>query len=547
MALSGTSTVEIFELLSELYDMGAATAPEYKTEEVKESPVKDMYVNMLGISSPSMFLTNENIKRDLIPLIKTALARRLFFINPTVKDNYENLIVPETPAESRELQANNRLRHKMLSEQVGEKALKSVKSTIKANTVMFDDDASSLYSDYKAYTEYKAKVIATLMPGSVIAIEMEGRAFKLGRVAALWSLMEDSRIITKPILEATIYFAEHSAEHLARFDRLITMKAHDLLANDYLEGSIGNVLPIDQAIIKGYISTANAGAIKSFLEPLNSTLRGKATVSYSTTDNAFKFISTVRNVTVGDYSYTISPVLKESDRDDKPNRVKEDKQLSLIGNILNNDAIFQPFGVKDSTKWVVLKIAGASMSAQVLDKYLEQYNRLISYDSNGLINVVLPLSEFITKNEYSYVVNGIATDLMVRVKSSVDEVYQSYKDSEVLGKFDTSLEYYDVSAIRARYASKEPQTKLRLPQDLTKAQKAKSALKALEDVEQSVDQIDNSDNVLLTFAQAVRYMKVEHVSDIDISDAIDSVNSLLSSRISEEDKEKFLIEPFKEL
>jgi len=549
MALSGTPTLEIFELIAEMYDMGCAVAPDYKSEEVRESPVKDMYVNMLGISSPSMFLTSNSIKQNLVPLIKTALARRLFFINPKTKDNYENLIVASSTAENRELQARNRLRHRELSEQVSKFVLKSVKNTYKTKTLMFDEEASVLYSDYKAYTEYKAKIIATLIPGSVIAIEMEGRAFKLGRVAALWALAEDQRVITKAILESTIYFAEHSAEHLARFDKLITMKPHDLLASDYLEGIISDTLPVNQAIIKGYIPTANTGTIKAFLEPLNSTLKGQATVTYSTTENCFKFISTIKNVTVGDYSYTISPVLEESDRELTPNRVKDNVQLRTVGHILNNNAIFQPFGSSDLTKWVVLKIENSNLSAKVLNKYLSPYNRLISIaEDEQIINIVLPLDEFIAKKEYTYVVNSIATELMVKAYSSPTEVYQAYKDTVVLGKFDNSLEFYDVSDIRARYASKEPMPRLQvMEQGLTKTQRAKSSNKALELVEQSVDQIDDADNVLLTFAQVVRYMRVNHVSDIQLLDSVDSINSLLTNPISQVDKQQYLINPFKEV
>ena len=136
---------------------------------------------------------------------------------------------------------------------------------------------------------------------------------------------------------------------------------------------------------------------------------------------------------------------------------------------------------------------------------------------------------------------------MLKVKSSLDEVYHSYKDLELLGKFDSSLKYYNISQIRANYASKTPQPKLRYPKDLTKAQKIKSSLKALESVEQSVDHIDGSENILLTFAQVVRYMKVEHVTGDDLEDAIDSINSLLTNRVSESDKKKYLLEPFKEL
>lgn len=553
-AMTFKSNEEILKLMDTLfkqYDTGDVKKPSFKGVDSREAPIKEHYTNVLGISSPNMFLTDTVVKDKFYPLLKQGLGRRSYYISPTKKELRENRISGKTLAEKREVLALNRNKLINLLREVDETMFNNLKTVVSSPKVlMFDDEASQLYQTYFSLTKEKADLLELVLPNSLISLDMGGRAFKMGRIAGVWALAQGKTVIDKSTLEAAIYFADYAANHLIDFEQMLTMKNYEILVNDYLKGYITNSLSLDQAIIKGYITEkqTSAGAIKSFLEPINSKLRGKATVSYSTADNSFKFISTIKNVSVGDYSYTISPVLQESDRKLTPNRVKDNVQLSTVGFILDNDAIFNPFGSKDLTKWVVLRIEKSTLSAKTIDKFLSDYNRLISVTENEeIINIVLPLNEFITKKEYTYVVSSIATELMVKVLASPDETYQAYKNTTILGQFSTDLSFYDVSDIRAKYASKEPMPRLSTPKELTKAQKEKAATKAVELVEQAVEQIDNADNVLLTFAQVVRYMKTEYVSDIQILDSVDSINSLLTNPISQKDKEQYLIESFKEI
>lgn len=558
MAMQGSGTVtEVFELFSEMFDNGSAASPEFKTEENKEKPITDKFINMLGISSPTMFYTDEAVKNKLIPLISTALARRMFFVSPEVKEDYENLVIPDSTEGVRELLANNRLKHRQLIESTNEELLRAVETVKDSKTLVFEDSAAQLYEDYKAYTQYKATVISTILPNSILALEMQGRAFKLGRVAGLWALAQNTCRIDVPTLQAAIYFAEHSAEHLSRFAKQISMKPYDLLANDYISGVVNGILPVDKAITLGYITSATQSTIKAFLEPLNSSLKGIAVVNYSDKDNAFKFIATEKNESVGDYSYSANKVSTPSDRENVTSYtyVKDNAKLSTIINLITTDSTYNPFGTKDSTKFVVLDIKSSNISIEILHKYLKYTNHLISLkddtEDNFTYTLFLPLSETITKHEYMYVCNSIATNLMLRpVKGSTDPstVYQGYKGTKTINNINNELSLYDISDIRAKMASKKPYTTLRDKDiNLTTTQKRKRAEKAMDEYESMIIALENADNMLLEFAHIARYLKTEFVEEQDLIDRIDNLNSSLPNPIDEVKKQKYLIEPFKDL
>ena len=557
LAMQGSGTVtEIFELFSEMFDTGNAAAPEFKTEDAKEKPITDKFINMLGISSPTIFYTDDTIKNRLIPLISTALARRMFFISPEVKEDYENLIIPDTTDGVRELMAQNRLRHKQLTEKVNDQLLDAVTAMIDDKILMFDSEASQLYEDYKSYTGYKSTIIGTILPNSVLALEMQGRAFKLARVAGLWSLAQNKRIIDKSTLQAAIYFAEHSAEHLSRFEKQISMKAYDLLANDYIDGNIGTTLPIDKAITSGYIVSATQSSIKAFLEPLNSALRGIATVSYLDSDNAFKFNSTVKNESTGDYCYSANKVVHENDRKDVKSytHVKDSAKLTTVAKLFGNNSTFNPFGTKETTKFIVLDIQASNISLEIIHKYLKYENHVIStkndIEDHRSYTLFLPLNEEITRQEYMYVSNSIATKLMLKpIQGSTDShtVYHGYKDAVLINNINSDLKLFNISNIKANFASKKPYPVLKGKEELTKSQQVRKAEKAMDEYENMLISLENTDNMLLSFAHIVRYMKVEFVRDQDLLDRVDNINSSLPTPIDEVKKYKYLIEPFKDL
>ena len=73
---------------------------------------------------------------------------------------------------------------------------------------MFDEDAAVIYDDYKSYTQELSKFLLLKDGDSVEGIEMSGRAFKMARIAATWTIASNSRIINADTLKAAIYFLQ---------------------------------------------------------------------------------------------------------------------------------------------------------------------------------------------------------------------------------------------------------------------------------------------------------------------------------------------------
>ena len=105
---SNSMIVEVLELFSTLYDMGKSVAPEFKTQESKEEPVDGMYMNLLGISSPTPFYQEGNVKKLLVPMMTTSLARRTTIVFSNNKEEFENVYIPKNPSEKRAIMAENR-------------------------------------------------------------------------------------------------------------------------------------------------------------------------------------------------------------------------------------------------------------------------------------------------------------------------------------------------------------------------------------------------------------------------------------------------------
>ncbi len=549
--------IPFMDTLLKQYDMGDVKKPSFKGVDAKELPIKEHYTNMLGISSPHMFLTDETIKVKFYPLLKQGLGRRSLYISPSKKELRENRISTRSVKEKTQVMAVNQLKLKELILTTDEALLERVDFVYRSQkSLMFDDEAGELYKNYFNITKEKADLMDLVLPGSLIGLEIGGRAFKMARIAAIWSMSEGRMIINKETLEAAMYFVDYAANHLIRFEQMITMKNYEILVNDYLEGVIGEVLPLDQAIMKGYIEVkqTSLGAIKTFLEPINSKLKGVAIMSYSDIDKSFKFVKTIKNISTGDYSYTVSPIHSSKERETiTPISQKEGKTLSTLQILTTVDSTYSPFGTNGLTKFIIIDVKDSNIKMKIIHKYLESYRHIISTQSDkedsSTFTILLPINEVITKKEYMYVTNSVATELMLKVRGSQANSqanYQSYKESTKLGELKEELLCYDISDIKADYASNKPQGMLsRQQKDLTKPQQKKLATQALSACEELIDTIKVSQNVLLTFADISRDLKLNFVDEDSWIDMLQMVNSLLYEPFEETIIQKYLIEPFK--
>ena len=188
--------------------MGQSVAPEFKTEDAKEESVEGMFPNLLGISSPAPFYTEGNVRKLLVPMLTTSLARRITVVFSNAQEEFENEYIPESPAEKRQIQAEQRVILKEYTESINKQLLESAKALHYDSSIMFDEDAAVIYDDYKSYTQELSKFLLLKDGDSVEGIEMSGRAFKMARIAATWAIASNSRIIDADTLKAAIYFCD---------------------------------------------------------------------------------------------------------------------------------------------------------------------------------------------------------------------------------------------------------------------------------------------------------------------------------------------------
>ncbi len=547
---SNSSIVEVLELFSTLFDMGESVSPEFKTQESKEESVNGMFPNLLGISSPAPFYTEGNVRRLLVPMLTTSLARRVSVVFSNANEEFENEYIPQSPSERREIQAQNRVILKELTDSLNEHFVKCIKQTIADPNIMFDDEAQAIYDDYKSYTQDLSKYLLLKDGDSVEGIEMSGRAFKMGRIAATWTLAQNKRIIDVETLKAAIYFCDYTAQHLTRFANTLELKDYEIFINDWEQGFIDNTLPVDQAITKGYISTKhlNKVSLENFLKPVNSRLEGVATVSYNDKTNAFVFVPVIKVIS-GDYSYRAMP----GHITQRPlTNVAANKPMDALGKLLVVDSTINPF-VDDSANFVMLNVEHSFLSMDMISKYLSRTHHYIATSKDPsnkhAFTLIIPVNSIIKSSEYKYIALSIANQLMLKVAPEHcehDMLYYGYIGATMLQATDNP-QLFDISGIIGNLASGADVPLLSVKPD-KKPNPAVTAKYFQDDILQHkqllIDMLDASSNPLLLFASIVYDLKVHYVSDDKILEFVDSVNSSLIKSVDEQTKQVYLIEPF---
>lgn len=547
---SNSSIVEVLELFSTLYDMGESVAPEFKTQESKEESVTGMFPNLLGISSPAPFYAEGNVRKLLVPMLTTSLARRVSVVFSNASEEFENEYIPKSPTERRELQAAARVVLIELTEKLNNHFTKCIKHTVADPVVMFDEEAQVIYDDYKSYTQDLSKYLLLKNGDSVEGIEMSGRAFKMGRIAATWTLAQNKRIIDTYTIKAAIYFCDYTAQHLIRFANTLELKDYEIFINDWEQGFIDNVLPVDQAITKGYISTKhlNKISLENFLKPVNSKLEGRATVSYNEKTNAFVFVPIVKVVN-GDYSYRAVPGhIKEK----SITNVANNRPMEALGKLLAVDSTLSPF-IEDTTNFVVLHVEHSFLSMDMISKYLSATHHFIATNTDPTnhhaFTLIVPVNSVIKQAEYKYVALSIANQLMLKIAPEhceYDVLYYGHQGAFMLQATEAAT-LFDISGIIGNLASGADVPLLAAKPD--KRPNANLISKYLQDdivqhKQLLINMLDASSNPLLLFASIIYDIRVHWVADEQILSFLDSVNSSLVKSIDEQTKQVYLIEPF---
>jgi len=530
---SSPYVLEIIELLSGLYDMGEMSMNEYKTAESKEKAIKSQYMNFMGISAPAPFYIKDSVvTKQLVPMIKTALARRSVIIFSKANEEFENEIIPTTLKEKRELQAKNRVEAKEISEKLSKHLLKAVKRAKDNNVIAMDDEASQIYEDYKGYTELLGKKELLNDPESVNGTQLLGIAFKMLRIAAVWSFAQNRALIDKETILAAIHYVNHAAEHLTRFMSTLELKDYELFATDWLQGFFpDNQISIDRAITRGYITTKQTSkqAINAFLKPVNARLRGEATVTYDEVNNLFVFTPLKKNTeTEGGYKYNYKIARNAEDG----LKVVKDKQVTVFNKLLSGDCRFNVFA-EDTTNVIAITANEAIIEAKLLHKLLDKQH-FIGQTAEGKQLILLPINNAVNKQEYKYICMSIAQQLLMRVlpeEHEAEHVINIKESTEVLSKTDGDL--FDVSGILAAYATNADIPKLATLVDKKPAKYLEKEI--LDNKDLIVDIYNASDMSKLFMAGLIYDMKMHKVEDSKIIEVVTDINNLVEHSIPQEE------------
>jgi hypothetical protein len=549
--------MEVLELVSVLFDMGRSVAPKFKDKGAQEESVDGMFINFLGISSPTLFYEDGPVKRTFVPMLTTALARRLFTVFSDSNEEFENEYIPKTPMEKRSLKHQARLTISQLSAEINETVLKSVKNLDIGSDIslMFSEEAMDIYDDYKGYTEELSKKILMSDPNSVIGIEMSGRAFKMGRVAGLWSLAQGKKIIDKDTLIAAIYFADYTARHLERFSNTLDMESYEIFVEDWKQGYFkDDRITLAQAITKGYITTSKVSksSLETFLKPVNSLLHSIAVVEYNEESHEFIFTPLVihksNEVT---FEYKISK--RHTTRSEELDINARNKPINIFDKILRTNCSYTPF-IEDTTKFIVLKVDSPLVPELTMSKYLDNvYHHIVKRPDESGYTILLPINIAISNEEYKYVCITVARMLLIHIKPEYcewDYVHMSYDNSKLLYESidrSSELELFDISGVKGAYASNTPLEKLpnRSISKSTKGQIEKYIKEEVSDVEADIIEIINtSSNSMLTMAQLTYDMLINGVEIDRAREILLRLNISLKVSIPEEDIEEFILSKF---
>lgn len=467
----GKSTAEVLQVLAELFDNGNYTVGAFKTEELRETNVEDTFPNFLGHSSPALLFKDQKVRETLEGLLLTALARRCWFSFPDEIETIENDIVPEiSPDAIRVSREQATTRRELLSRksveletQMGE-VVRRLLAGAETHTIRFTEPAAELYSDYFEYCFRRSKL---LEDSSLQQVEIGSRAFRVGRLAAVWSLCELEFEITKPNLEAAIYYAEYNSKYLDRFVQLTSSKPFVLLAELFTSGKVDHIT-LDNAISSGYIARVS-NDFRELIDPLNSYIRDTGVCKYNTDTKTFEYTAFKVAEELGEgftLSYTKVHGMTKDDRAahlDSFKSVRDNVSLATVAKLMAQDAIYNVFKYKEAfsekeqavvpnnraqenviseSKLVCIDVDKSEVPLHTIHEYLEEYQHIVCTTSDPenkyKFRIVLPVNVAISATDpalYRYICKRLSADLLITPDVSgftFSQPMYSYFNSEVL-------------------------------------------------------------------------------------------------------------------
>ena len=492
--LKKENTSEITQLMGEIFDEGTYRPPKHKTVDLREKTVTSMFPSMLAHTSPDVIFDNKAIIKALDNILYTLLFRRAYLSIPTTEEGYENDPIAESTEEDADWTNKRHIIVQKNTIMLNEIMIKVVTHLMKnpANRIIeFTPEASRLYTAYYNYTKVLVKV--TVNPAK--RIEIGTRAFKMGRVAALWSLMSGKPHITLDCLKSAIYYTEYNSKYIHDYLVLANSTPHIRLAEEFKSGRL-TTLPLDKALERGFVKRVTKD-FNELLQPLNSALKDNGVVKYDPEGMEFIYAKFyVSDIATGfNLSYSLDGVPKpKADRGtmlDEFQKEKTNTSMNALVDIVSMDSIYNVFLFKDkkrtkstvigNTKLLALDIDKSEITIDEMHELLEcQHIIATTSDSENLykfrlllpVNVEVPCDNGV----YAYICKMVGIDLLLQIDPSSFspvQVMYGYEGSKVL--MNDTEDIYNVSEFMKDFTLNGNATKAPTvyPKSATEAQRKK--------------------------------------------------------------------------
>jgi len=551
MAIESSPFVpEVLELLAQLYDMARADQSSFKSEDAKEKAINGISPNLLAVTNANSFFQDGPTRTVLVSKLKGAYLRRAFIIFSDTTEEFQNISIAKSVAEKKTKQAHDRKLTYNLSEEINEQLLKAVQSTATDNIVSFDEQAESLYDAYSGYNETYSMLLSLDDPDNTKATEVAGKAFKMGRIAALFALAQNKRVVDYNTLKAAIIFADNCSTHSERLMEVLSLKKYQLMIRHYRDGVFGNKLSLTDSINRGYITTkeVNKNSIANLLNLLNSDMEGECVVSYDETSRQFIFTKLVKN-TENTYNFR---AMKGHIEDKPVPKELLNKDMSIFSKLLITDSSINPF-IEDKTKVVILTVDKSVISMDKLNHYLANIQHWVATKKDTTderaFTIILPVNLLIDKSDYKFVSMAIANQLLLKVAAETcepDYIHHGYDGAIQLTSND-GANLFDISGILSNAATTNVVPKL-ITKTATKPTKSSIDKylnqEILDNFDTIIDVVNISKTPLLFLASLCYDMVCHHVPTEQIISTITDVNNSINKSFQQNDIDVFVIEPF---
>lgn len=325
----------VVSLLSNNFDSGYIAQKQLKDNSNQVEAVTDLYLNLLGFTSPNIIMTDNVIKSNLATYFETMLARRSLVAYPSLEelssnlksinveeDTYDNLVkeqIYNTKQINTEIinqlsnQVYDNFRKFINIDNEGLEYIQDIEITAEEETIklyhyyqLFNKTVGTLISNIKNFKNSKTYIDVQIMNRAIIAI----------RLASVWVLVEGRTIITKEDLLQAIYYVEYSGKHSYKLDRDLILSETERLINDINQGLYNKVNSINLSDLYdlGYLKKTqiNENTIVNSINYVNSFVKDRVLLLFNNKHRtiSFNWITNISNANQISLSFNNNSIIQ---------------------------------------------------------------------------------------------------------------------------------------------------------------------------------------------------------------------------------------------